>query len=292
MAERDSPSARERQLAGELRRLRVAVGLNGKEVADRLGWSASKVSRIETSRTGVSAHDLDLLLQLYRVGDDRARYLRKLAPSVRSRGWWDAYADGLSGGYASLIRLESGSQALQCYCALVPHALLQTPGYVRHVILSGADRPLPTEVDRRVQICRRRQDVLTRTNGHTPLRFAAVIDEAVLRRQVKHPDGSVDTEAMRGQLEWLAEVSAWPNVTIQVLPFTAGLPPVTAGSFSILESLATQGPDVVYLENKTRIFFIESEAEVHRYTQHFDRLSAMALTPDDSLAFITQSRTE
>jgi transcriptional regulator with XRE-family HTH domain len=289
MAERDTPSARERQLARELRRLRATVGLNGSDVAERLGWSASKVSRIETSRTGVSSHDLDRLLELYQVGDDRARYLRKLAPSARSKGWWDAYADELSSGYATLIRLESGSRALQCYCALVPHALLQRLDYARHVILSGTDRPPPTEVDRRIQICRRRQELLTRSAGGDPLQLSAVIDEAVLRRQVKNPDSTVDTVVMRSQFEWLADVAGWPNVTIQVLPFTAGLPPVTAGSFSILESLATEAPDVVYLENKTRIFFMDSEAEVHRYTQQFEQLTAMALGPDESLDFIKQS---
>jgi transcriptional regulator with XRE-family HTH domain len=286
VADPDTPSARERQLARELRRLRVTVGLTGKDVADQLGWSASKVSRIETSRTGVSPHDLDQLLALYEADDDRATYLRKLAPSARSKGWWDAYADALSSGYATLIRLESGSRALQCYCALVPHALLQTPDYMRHVILSGPDSPLPTAVNRRVQICRRRQEVLTRDDGEQPLQLSAVIDEAVLRRQVTNPDGSLAPEVRRGQLQALIDIAAWPNVTIQVLPFTAGLPPVTAGSFSILESLATEGPDVVYLENKTRIFFIESEAEVHSYTQQFHRLTAMALSPADSLGFI------
>ena len=65
-----------------------------------------------------------------------------------------------------------------------------------------------------------------------------------------------------------------------------GLPPVTAGSFSVLESRATGAPDVVYLENKTRVFFLDSEAEVQRYGRAFDLLSRMALGPDESLALI------
>jgi hypothetical protein len=128
--------------------------------------------------------------------------------------------------------------------------------------------------------------VLTRDQGEQPLQLSAVIDEAVLRRQVTNPDGSLDTYARRDQLQWLTEIAAWPSVTIQVLPFAAGLTPVTAGSFSVLESLATEGPDVVYLENKTRIFFIESETEVHGYTQQFHQLTGMALSPEDSLDFI------
>jgi transcriptional regulator with XRE-family HTH domain len=282
----DSPSVRERRLARELRLLRAAVPLHGKEVAEHLGWSASKVSRIETGHIGITPEDLDLLLALYEVPDDQASFLRRLAPSARPRGWWDAYADTLSSGYANLIRLESGSRALRCYGALVPHALLQTPEYVRQVILSTWERPSQAEIDRRVQVCRRRQDVLDAPIEGGPMQFHAVLDESVLRRAAFAPGQGSGPAVMRGQLEWLTSVAGRPNVTIQVLPFDAGLPPVTSGSFSVLESRATGAPDVVYLENKTRVFFIDAEAEVHRYTQAFDLLSDMALDPEQSLELI------
>jgi hypothetical protein len=61
---------------------------------------------------------------------------------------------------------------------------------------------------------------------------------------------------------------------------------VTSGSFSVLDSPASGTPDVVYLENKTRIFFIDAEAEVHRYTRAFDLISEMALDPAEFLALI------
>jgi transcriptional regulator with XRE-family HTH domain len=281
------PSVRERRLARELRLLRVAVPLQGKEVAAHLGWSASKVSRIETGHIGISPEDLDLLLELYAVPDDQAAFLRRLAPSARPRGWWDAYADTLSTGYANLIRLEAGSRALRCYGALVPHALLQTPEYLRQVILSTWERPSQPEIDRRMQVCRRRQDVLDARTEDGPMQFQAVLDESVLRRPAAAVGQESGTAVLRDQLEWLVTVAGRPNVTIQVLPFDAGLPPVTAGSFSVLESHATRAPDVVYLENKTRVFFIDAEAEVHRYTQAFDLLSDMALEPAPSLELIS-----
>ena len=286
MADRDTPSVRERRLARELRLLREAAELHGKDVAGRLGWSPSKVSRIETGRTGISGEDLDRLLALYRAPDAQAATLRRLAPSARPRGWWDAYADTLSAGYANLIRLESGSRALRCYGALVPHALLQTPGFVREVVHATWEQPSAAEVDRRVQVCRRRQDVLDAGPDDGGLQLSAVLDESVLRRVVVPADRDRDREVRSGQLTHLLEVAARPNVTVQVLPFTAGLPPVTSGSFSVLESLATGAPDVVYLENKTRIFFLGVETEVHRYTQAFDLISRTALDPADSLEVI------
>lgn len=281
----DTPSVRGRRLARELRQLRTTERLHAKDVAARLGWSPSKVSRIETARIGITADDLDRLLELYRVPDVQADLLRRLAPSARPRGWWDAYADTLSAGYADLIRLEAGSRALRCFGALVPHALLQTPDYVRQVVLSTWERPAPAEVDRRVQVCRRRQEVL---DAADPLRLWAVLDESVLRRTARAPGSPEGAAVLRGQLAWLVEVAGRPHVTVQVLPFNAGLPPVTAGSFSVLESRATGTPDVVYLENKTRISFVDGEAEVHRYGRAFELLTEMALDPDASVRRIEE----
>ncbi len=284
----DSPSARERRLARELRGLRAAGPLDGKDVAARLGWSPSKVSRIENGRIGISADDLERLLELYDVPEAQAGFLRRLAPSARPRGWWDAYAETLSPGYANLIRLEAGSRALRCYGALVPHALLQSPDFVRQVILSTWETPSQVEIDRRMQVCRRRQDVLDATSPDGPLQFHAVLDESVLRRTAVAPGQDGGDAILRGQLQWLADAAARPNVTLQVLPFAAGLPPVTAGSFSVLESRATGAPDVVYLENKTRVFYLDSEAEVQRYERAFDLLSQMALDPTASLELIRE----
>ena len=116
-----------------------------------------------------------------------------------------------------------------------------------------------------------------------------MLDESVLRRTAVAPGQDGGTTVLRGQLEWLADAAARPNVTLQVLPFAAGLPPVTAGSFSVLESRATGTPDVVYLENKTRVFYLDTEAEVQRYEQAFDLLSRMALDPADSLDLIRRT---
>lgn len=276
-----SPSVRERRLARELRSLRAAGGWHGKDVAVRLGWSASKVSRIENGRTGIGAEDLDRLLDLYRVPGGHAEQLRRLVPHTRPRGWWDAYADTLSAGYANLIRLEAGSRALRCWSAVVPHALLQTPDYARQVIRSSWEPPTAADVERRVQVCVRRQEVLDGRGGH-PLHLSAVIDESVLHR-VPTPRNAAEARAvMRGQVERLLVVGERPNVTIRVLPFAAGLPPVTSGSFAVLDSPVLPAPDVVYLENKTRIFFLDADAEVRRYASAHEHIAGMALSVEDS----------
>lgn len=285
MTEAVPPSVRERQLARELRGARVAAQLTGDRAARDLGWSPSKVSRIETGRIGVSATDLDRLIDHYGVPERHAEFLRRLAPAARARGWWDAYAESLSPGYAGLLRLEAGSRALRTYCAVVPHALLMTPDYIRRVITSTWQVPSDVEIERRMRVCLRRQAVLDPA-GPEVLEFSAVIDEAVLHRGVA-PAGDAGAATIRhGQLRHLLDVARQPNVTLRVLPFDAGIPPVSAGSFSLLESRATGAPDVTYLENKTRISFVDGEREVDRYARDFEMLTAMAHPPARSLEMI------
>ena len=264
MSSVDSPSVRERRLARDLREVRIGAEMAGNAVAEALGWSASKVSRIETGRIGISPGDLDLLIELYRVPTEQAEYLRRLAPP----------------------------QALRSYCAVLPHPLLMTADYTRQVVLATWLTPSPQEIDRRVRVCLRRQAVLDENAPPSRLNLSVVIDEAVLRRSAVAPGGGGKSDLHDRQLEHLLRVADRPNVRIQVLPFAAGIPPVSAGSFSILESRATGAPDVVYLENKTRIFFVDGEAEVHRYARDFDLLTEMALSPADSLEAIERIRTQ
>ncbi|GAA2013481.1 helix-turn-helix domain-containing protein [Nakamurella flavida] len=289
MSAPESPSVRERRLAHELREARVQAGFPAGEVARLLGWSASKVSRIETGRIGISGADLDAVLAVYALSPEHAAHLRRLAPSARTRGWWDAHAESLSPGYAGLLRLEAGSSELRTYCAVLPHALLMTPEYVRRVVGATWQVPSPAETDRRIRVCLRRQEVLPGPDGGpgpNGLTVRAVIDEAVLRRAVGGDDPAADRAVRRGQLRHLLELAARPGVDLRVLPFAAGIPPVSAGSFSVLTSRATARPDVVYLENKTRISFVEADTEVHRYVRDHELLTAMALPRTRSREFL------
>jgi transcriptional regulator with XRE-family HTH domain len=287
-ADPDVPSARERQLARELRTLRRIAQFHGKDVAQRLGWSASKISRIENGRSGVNEEDLELLLELYSVPAGRATNLRRLAPAIRAGGWWAAYAQSLGPGYTNLIKLEAGSSTLRGYCAVVPHALLLTSDFARRIIVLPPQRPSAEEVERRLDVVRRRQARLSSSDQHDPLQLSVVLDESILHRRIVTSNGqAADLPLVREQLQKIVDLAAEPNITIQVLPFAAGLPPVSAGSFSILGSAAQDGgPDVVCLENKTRIFYIDSEDEVHSYVQDFESLTSWALDAGESVARI------
>jgi transcriptional regulator with XRE-family HTH domain len=58
-----------RQLGAELRRLRERAQRTVADVAAELGWSESKLSRIETANTSIRSADLQRLLGTYKVTD-------------------------------------------------------------------------------------------------------------------------------------------------------------------------------------------------------------------------------
>src|SRR5664279_2182238 len=266
----DTPSVRERQLALELREAGSARNCRAARLPASWAGPRPRCPGSRPGRIGISPTDLDRLLELYRVPDEQAPYLRRLAPAPRTRGWWDAYADSLSAGYSGLLRLEAGSQALSCYCAVVPHPRLMTPEYVRQVVLATWQAPSAQEADRRVRICVRRQAVIQPRDPHPGLTLKPVIDEAVLRRSAAPPTSPDGDTIMLGQLDRLITVAGWPNVTIQVLPYTAGIPPVSAGSFSVLESRATGAPD--------RRLPRETEPESSSSTQHLRSIGTQGIS--------------
>ena len=277
--DRRPPSVRARQLAAELRRLRDAARLTGEEVAGQLGWSPSKVSRIETGQTSPGAADLRRMLDIYEVTGTQRDRLERLAQSSDQRGWWDAYTDTLAPEYTALIALEAESESVRWYAPMMVPGLLQTERYACEVIRSGLLIAPPGEVERRVQVKMTRQRVLTRDD---PLQMAVVIDEASILRTIGGP------QVMREQLGHITAMAGRPNITVQVLPLDAGAHPALNGEFTILTFPDLVAPDVVYLENMASDLYVESEAEVYRYGLAFDRLRELALSPEESAELITE----
>jgi len=60
----------------------------------------------------------------------------------------------------------------------------------------------------------------------------------------------IHTAVMRAQLARITELAALPHVSVQVLPFSAGVHPAMEGPFRILGFPGPDDPDVVYLENQ------------------------------------------
>jgi transcriptional regulator with XRE-family HTH domain len=281
-----SPTVRRRRLAAELRRLRERAGLTGDQVAERAGWSASKVSRIENAHTAPRAREVMVLLALYDVEGWHADELLALAHEAAAKGWWEAFSPTLPPDYASLIGLEAEALSALSWEPLIVPGLLQTGDYAREVTngyLERIDPVPPTETQRRVAARLARQQVLTRDN---PLRFSAVLDQSVLYR--RFGDGAV----MRSQIRQLLELSERDNISLRILPLD-GRHPIGTGAFVLLQFGQVHNvtyQDIVYIENLTGGQYVEEEEEVFRYRRSFDRLSVLALDERKSREILAAAR--
>ena len=280
MTSRASPTVRRRRLGIELRRLREQAGITIDTVADRSGFSSSKVSRIETGHIGASPRDVRDILAIYGVHGGDADELVQVARQARQKGWWHLYGPILSGAY---IGLEAEATASKAYEVQLVPGLLQTPEYAECVIRAAKPDIHAEELARRVELRMKRQALLTQEEA---LLLWVVLDEAAIRRVV----GSA--RVMRGQLEHLVRATGLPNVTVQVLAFAAGAHAGMDGTFSILEYTGTPDLDVVFAENAAGGLFLEKEEELQRYKAIFSELCASALSPEQSAVVLADRARE
>jgi hypothetical protein len=216
------------------------------------------------------------LLTLYGVHDEEYREaLIALARRSRERTWWTDYRDVIRPG--NFVGLEAGASSMRTWEPTVLPGLTQTEHYIRALLRTGLPTDPPESIDRRVALRLTRQGRLRAAN---PLEFWAIIDESAIRRVIGGKD------AMADQLKHLIDTAQLPNVTLQVLPFDAGEHPFLGGSAALLEFRETTHLDVVYLEGVAGDYYEEQPSEVARYRESFDRLSAMALDPQGSIAMI------
>ncbi|MFI9345673.1 helix-turn-helix domain-containing protein [Streptomyces sp. NPDC052773] len=275
------PAVRRRKLGAELRALRTGAGLTSGEAARLVGWHQSKVSRIETGASGVKPADVRLLLDAYGVSDPQLReLLLVLAGSGCGQGrdhWWHAYRGVLPPTYRDFISLESQASGMRTLETSVVPGLLQTPEYARAVTRAAVEGLDEDRLDTLVEVRLARQDVL---RSQPPLRLSAVLDEAVLRREVGGPD------VMEDQLLRLMEAARLPQVGLQVLPFAAGAHIGVTGPFVIFSFSNTSDLDVVVLDHLTSSLYLERKEDVGAYTEAFDALRRHALSPEESLEYI------
>ncbi|MEV2279254.1 helix-turn-helix transcriptional regulator [Nocardiopsis sp. NPDC049922] len=270
-------TVRGRKLSSELRRLREKSGMSGEQVAERLGWSQSKVSRIETGRTSVQPKELRRLLDLYGIPEERHGRYVDLRRGAKVKGWWDDYADAIPRDYANYIELENEASSVAIFTPQVVTGILQTEEYAREIIQAALLFSPPGEVKRRIKVRMERQERFLSDESRT---LDVVLDEAVLRRQI----GTSMT--MREQLLHLLVLMGRSNINLQVLSASSGAHPSTAGEFTILGFPGEDDDDVVHVEAMTSSLYVEEEAQVFYYRLAYNRLCELALSPAESRAFI------
>ena len=276
-----SPTVRRRRLGQELRQLREAADLTIEEVAHRLEVSPAKISRIETGSVGVRPRDVSDLLDQYEIQGTHRDNLLTLTREARQQGWWHSYSDVLSEGTDVWVGLETEAEAIRLYEVQVVPGLLQSSEYAHSILRAHYRSEEPEQIERRVELRMARQQLVIEQNNTS---IWAVLDEAVLRRYMG------PAEVMQSQYRRLLEFSVKSNLTIQVLPFDAGIFSGVPGGFGIIK-LPHPDPEVVVIEYRGGALYLERPEDVSAHAHLFDRIRATAKGPEESTRYISDLAT-
>jgi hypothetical protein len=242
-------------------------------VADDLGWSISKVIRLETGAAKIMTADVMALLHEYRITDqERAERLLNITRQREQAWWWDEYQELYEDfpNFLNFLAFEDAATAIRQFQGLLVPGLLQSNMYVRSVI-GGVDDPQIAE--QYIQVRLKRQELLRREGGPD---LSFVLDEGTLHRIIG------DRAVMIEQLEHLKALNAEPNIEIQVVPFAAGMVTGMARSFALLElSEEIDGDSVDYVvdvEDISRNSLLRDSPDVTSvYVEAFYRIRSIAL---------------
>lgn len=267
------------RLAGRLRELREAAGLTGTALAERLGWSQPKISKIETGAQFPSADDVRAWAS--EVGADAALVDELLGMLGQARAeyttWREAFRspNGADARQADIAALEAQASTLGEFSPLVVPGLLQTAEYAREVLSSV---PWPTgegasdeEIGGIVAGRMSRQQILYQPGR----RITLVMLEAALYVRLCSP------EAMAAQLDRLVAAASLPTLEMGIVP-TATRLPVFPDTFALYG-------DLVIIETLGGELQLADPPEVERYRHYLELLISAAATGQDAVALLQRA---
>ena len=218
-------------LAERLYSMRRAAGLASGDLARRLGWPASKVSKLQNGQQMPTVADITAWAAGCGQPEAAAPLLDLLAQAEAVHWQW---RHRLRRGHAALQQdldqeIRQARRVRVVEVAVIP-GLLQTPEYARHVLAMSArlNQTSLDEVEPAVAARIRRQEAL-----YDPARlFEFVMTESVLRRRVGSP------HVMAAQLDRLIALSGLANITLGVIPDDAELSIIPGECFMIIDGKA------------------------------------------------------
>ncbi|MDG4833729.1 helix-turn-helix transcriptional regulator [Solwaraspora sp. WMMD1047] len=275
-----------RQLGRLLTQLREDAAVTLEAMAQTLDCSRQKLWRIEKGLVPVRQVDARVMCDRYRASPETTGIVLGLAKESKAKGWWHSYGDAVPSWFSLYVGLESTASELRHYNSELIPGLLQTREYTTEMIRRKSPGLPEADREKLVAVRLHRQDILVRRLPAAPL-LKFVLSEAVLRRPIP------SRLEMADQLRHLIAVAALPNVSIRILPFSAG-PPLAAdsGTFVILDFPPAFGrrvtePTTVYIENITGALYLDKQAEVAAYAHVWSDLEARALDERESIELIT-----
>ena len=260
--------------------LRRDAGLSTRELATRLQWSQSKVSKTELGHTLPSPDDVAAWARATDAADDARDDLVDLAirEGAQATRWRQALAIGRRRKQEELHRIEQESSTIRVFSPSIIVGLAQTRAYAEAIIRRGRKYGLAENVADVVDARMARQVLLDDESKS----FVFIMGEAALRRRL------VDDTQMRNQLEHLLSLTARSNVTIGVIPFDATETVHDYHGYAVLGDPASDDHSIVLVETVTRELAIRDTEEIPEYLDHFEALRAAAVEGDQLRSLVGQ----
>ncbi|MFI5895503.1 helix-turn-helix domain-containing protein [Actinoplanes sp. NPDC051513] len=278
----ESPAVARRRVRLALRRARDAKGLSQGAVAASVGWSLSKVQRIESGDNAISGTDLRALLNLYGITDDEeVEQLLEEARISRRQRWWATpeFREHLTPGTMQLLQFEAEAVAIRSYQSVVVPGPFQIPAYAR-LLLGWFNKSL-TEEQRRVRFDVRMQRRERLLESPDSPQYYLILDESVLKREV----GGL--EVMAQQLEFLAELAGRPGIHVRIVPLNKGAMLGTVGQFTVLDLAEDEDDAVLYRESFAADFISHDRREIAVHREMFEFFWLQSLNDEKTIRAIS-----
>ncbi|MFE1438653.1 Scr1 family TA system antitoxin-like transcriptional regulator [Streptomyces sp. NPDC058739] len=265
------PSDSLRTFGAVVQALREHAGLSRADFGARVSFSKHTVESVEL---GPRMPDVSFVERAEEaLGNTGA--LRKAAGHL-TRG-----EAGLAAWFRRWARLEKVAVSLCTYeCRLVP-GLLQSEGYARAVF----DNSIPPLSDEQLEaqvVARLERQRMLRERPNVP--FSFIVEEHLFRRRLG------GREVTRGLLDFVLELTAPRNVTLQVMPLEAEFHACLDGPVRLLET--PERRRLAYSEGQQNGRLITGAKEVSLLYQGYDTLRSQALNPKDSRGLLERLRGE
>ncbi|WP_084960398.1 helix-turn-helix domain-containing protein [Thermoactinospora rubra] len=267
------------ELGTLLRRLREGAGLTGKELADRLQWQASKVSRLENARQTASEEDVLSWAAAVQADSETTRRLAEQAATLGARrlDWRQLTTGGLAASQEDIRELESKSRRFRVFEPGVIPGLLQTAEYARNIFLTlKTEYGAAGEIEAGVRVRMQRQEILydlTRS-------FHFVLPENALRTKL------APSHVMQGVLDRLMAISTLPTMRLGIIPFEQQLPWVPLTGFWIFDDAEVMVP------TRTRELRLRDRQDVEFYVKVFDGYAEAAAYGESARSIIMRVNDE
>ncbi|MFG3125352.1 helix-turn-helix domain-containing protein [Streptomyces sp. NPDC048201] len=266
-------------LGTRLRELRFSCPggrLTGQQLAQRLGWQGSKVSKLENGKQTATPEDLRAWADATEQPEVYAELAARLVGfESHIRSWRRALANGFKPMHEGLsAEIERTSEMWIWEESVIP-GLLQTPEYAHHVIRRYAELlGFANDIEAAVRSRVRRQEWLYRPGR----KLHVLMWEAALRSLICPPS------VLAAQLDRLTGMIGMDTVELGVIPFAASVKIVPANGFWVLDDR------VVVAEDWHAEMWLDDADNIALYSKVWHTLHESAVYGTEAQNVITAAR--